>query len=236
MRLYDGCIAGWDALLQDCPSRLLCPQGGDPWPDGGTNQLLFQSDTALELGGGGLPAVSGIAFTADQVRLPADRLLLYGPDLPQLRADSPYARLTLIRLREDALEQGDGLYGILRKIEYTRYHLNPKGLMLRISPSTAREMARVGKSAVAEGLDFEKLGQSFIRAYRRHPAVAAVELRFVTLPEAPYDGLSAWAEQGENITKTLDHLLRRVKMDCTACKLQELCAQVEQLCGEDLGR
>ena len=58
----------------------------------------------------------------------------------------------------------------------------------------------------------------------------AVKLVFITHPDFPYKELSALTERSENITKALDHLLQKVKMDCSICGLKDICAEVEELC------
>ena len=232
MRLYETCFAEAERLLRAYPFRSL-ETAGAPWPDGGKNQLIFRSDAACELGGGTLPAVSGMALTDRADLVPRDEILLCGPDLPELHGDVPYARLTLIRVREQEMGEGSRFYQTIRKIEYTRYHVSPEGFMMRISAMSHRESARVGKSALENGLDFARVGQSFLQAYHEHPAVEAVKLVFITLPDFPYDEAARVAESGENITKALDHLLQKVKMDCNVCSLKEVCAEVEALCKTD---
>ena len=218
MRLYEACFSETERLLRAYPFRSLETDGA-PWPDGGKNQLIFRGDAACELGGGALPAVSGMALTDRADLVPRDEILLCGPDLPELHGDVPYARLTLIRVREQEMGEGSRFYQTIRKIEYTRYHVSPEGFMMRISAMSHRESARVG--------------QSFLQAYHEHPAVEAVKLVFITLPDFPYDEAARVAESGENITKTLDHLLQKVKMDCNICSLKEVCAEVEALCKTD---
>lgn len=232
MRLYDGCFADVERLLAPYPCRSLDP-AGEPWPDGDPNQLIFRSDTACEPGGGTKPAVSGLALTDRRDWVPRDEILLCGPDLPELRGDVPYARITLLRVRERDMGEGPAFYRSIRNLEYTRYHVSPRGFMLRISAMNHRESVRVGRQAVEQGLDFARVGRSFLRAYHRHPVVEAVRLIFITRPDFPYAEAARIAETGENITKALDHLLQKVKMDCSACGLQAVCAEVEALCKTD---
>lgn len=254
MTLYDSCISDMEQLFSFYPfhkpeesdtrdireageagkaGKARATWDGSAWPDAGKNQLIFRSDSAYELGGGTLPAVSGIALTADQMLVPRDEILLCGNDLPQLTKDTPYARVAFIRIRDDAMGEGSTLYQSIRKIEYTRYHLNPKGYMMRISTMNQRESVRISRQALQEGLSFSRVGRLFVEAYHKHPAVEAVRLFFITLPDFPYGELSKSLERSENITKALDHLLQKVKMDCNACNLKEICAEVEQLCKKD---
>ena len=46
-----------------------------------------------------------------------------------------------------------------------------------------------------------------------HPAVEAARIVWITAPDFPYGEAARLAEHGENITKALDHLLKKVKMD-----------------------
>ena len=232
MRLYESCFAEAERLLAAYPFRTL-EAAESPWPDGGKNQLIFRGDTVCELGGGTLPAISALALTDQEDLVPHDEILLCGGDLPALQGDVPYARLALIRVNEQEMGEGSRFYQAIRKIEYTRYHVSPEGFMMRISAMNHRESARVSKSAIEKGLDFARIGQSFLRAYHRHPAVKAVKLIFITQPDFPYHEVAKLAENGENITKALDHLLQKVKMDCNACSLKTVCAEVEALCQTD---
>ncbi len=235
MRLYEECFAGMEKLLKQAPIRRL-PHETITWADAGKNQLIFRDDLAYELGSGKLPAMSGVALTADSPEdggsrsVNKDEVWLCGPDLPELQNDTPYARIALVRVKEDAMGTGDALYRTIRKIEYTRYHVNPEGFMLRISASSRKEAARISRKALKKGLDFASVGKLFIDAYHQHPAVEAVKLIFITQPDFPYGELSKVLERSENITQALDHLLNKVKMDCNACGLKEICAEVEELC------
>ncbi len=252
MKLYDECFAGVARLLRTNPAKRL-PHEAAAWIDAGRNQLIFQDDMAYELGGGTLPAISGVALCAGsgaereagdgertenaaqadgaaEAVVPGDEVWLRGPDLPELKANSPYARVALIRVREDALGTGDALYQTIRKIEYTRYHLNPTGYMMRISAANHREVVRVSREALADGLDFARVGRMFVDAYHEHPAVEAVKLIFITDPDFPYAELATILKRSEDITQALDHLLKKVKMDCNACGLKDICAEVEEMC------
>jgi len=229
MKLYDECLSGVESLLQQYPARAL-PLRDAAWEDMGKNQIIFQNDTAYELGGGTLPAVSSIALTDSADYVPGDEVLLIGDDLPQLTQNTPFARVALIRVDEDAMGSGEALYQAIRKIEYTRYHLNPRGYMMRISAFTHREAVRVSKAALKDGLDFAGVGKMFIDAYKKQAPVRAVKLLFVTAPDFPYEALSDIMKKSEDITMALDHLMKNIKMDCAACSLREVCEEVEALC------
>lgn len=158
------------------------------------------------------------------------RVTLYGPDLPALQGDRPYARVTLVRLRKEFAAEEHKLYNLLRSIEYIRYHVNPRGYMPRISTVQSREQVRVSRDAVSEGLDFYKAGRVYEEAYLKHPAVEAAETVFITLNQFDYRALQNLLNRAEDITMSLDHPLNHLKMDCGSCSLKPVCDEVEALC------
>ena len=224
MKLYDDCITRLKAFLGEfAPLSPDMPEA--PWPDGGSNQLIFQSDTACELGGGGKPGLSGTLLTqSGDVR---DQVLLLGADLPQLRGDAPYARVSIVRVNPQSLGQGEALYKAVRRLEYTRYHVSPEGYMPRISVRNHRENVRVSKNALSRGLTFGNVGKCYCDAYHAHPEVQAVTTVFITHPDFPYRELERLLDHAEDITKALDHLVKDMKMDCHVCSLRTVCEEVE---------
>lgn len=230
MKLYKECIAELKKVLDGCEvCKVVSNERAVPWADEGKNQLIFRQDMAYELGGDILPAISGMLLTDSSECVPEDEVWICGEDLPQLKADTPYARIALVRVKDTEGMDANALYQLIRRIEYTRYHLNPKGFMMRISALNQREAVRIDKRALQEGLDFVAVGELFLKAYHRHPEVEAVKLIFVTDPDFPYEELGKLMTKSENMTKTLDHLLKKVNMDCNACHLKDICAEVEEM-------
>lgn len=228
MNLYDSLIQECFDLPGDVPLHTLPLAGSEPlWPDEDQQRLIFQQDMAYELGGGGLPAVSALAYTSRPVQ--GDRLLLHGPDLPELKEDSPYARLTVLHIDDRDWQDDLQAYRLLRQMEYTRYHVYPQGFMMRISTSVGREPVRISRRALQEGLNFARVGQLFLQAYHRHPQVQAATLLFVTAPDFPYELLAQKAAQMETVTSSLDQIFNNLIMDCRSCNLKPVCDEVEGL-------
>ena len=173
MKLYDEIIDGWSALLKDFSLRSL-PLSG-LWPDTGERNMILRSDMAYELGGGSLPALGATAVTVGGFA--EDRLLLCGPDLPEILLDGPYARLTVASVKDGLPDQGGALYQAIKKIDFVRYHVNPEGFMTRISAIQGRESARVSREALRKGLTFAQVGGRMLASY--HETVSYTNL---TLP------------------------------------------------------
>ena len=230
MRLYDECFEGVKRILDEHPVKKLDFASAPKWQETDKNKIIFQSDTAFELGGNNLPALSGVALTDSYSLVPDDEVLLIGRDLTEINGDSPFARIALIRVKESEMGTGEQLYQAVRKIEFARYHIHPEGYMMRISAFTHREAARVGRDALKKGLGFAHIGRFFIKEYKKQPQVEAVKLLFVTDESFPYDLLEQVMKKSESITTALDHIMIDIKMDCTSCSLKAVCDEVEALC------
>lgn len=224
-------------------------------------QLLLKGDSAIELGGGSLPAVSGVLYCdglalaggrstsvdagsgsvsaaagGGAVRLEeastetaVRRVTLYGQDLPVLKGDVPYARVSLVGIKKEFTTEGYKLYNLIRSIEYIRYRVSPMGYMPRISTVQDREQVRVSRAALDEGLDFYKVGRLYEEAYLKHPAVQWAETVFITLRDFDYGALRKLFERAESVTMSLEHPLGNLQMDCNSCKLKTVCDEVEAL-------
>lgn len=227
MKLYDDTVKDWLRLLESAQGKKLDISKVKDWQDIGNVNMILRSDMAYELGGGQFPALSGMTLTANPDFVPGDEVLLYGKDLSEITEDTPYARLAILRVKEDSLGEGNTLYNAIRKMEYTKYHLNPEGFMMRISAANDREMVRIGKKALEKGLGFGQVGKLFLQSYHQNPKIEAVKLVFITLPDFPYTELEAYIKKSEEITKAIDHILKNLSMDCNACNLKEICDEVE---------
>lgn len=228
MKLYDETIKSILSMLDDSSLRELDTVNAN-WTDVGDHNMILRADMAYELGGEEYSAVSAMGVTASSDMVLKDEVLLLGPDLSEIKSDQPYARIAIVRVAKDSLGDGNVLYNAIRKIEYVRYHINPDGYMTRISAQKNREPVRVGADAIKQGLGFTQVGKLFIDKYHENKNIEAVKLIFITKPDFDYDRLANIAKQMEDITGTIDHILKNVSMDCNACSLQQICDEVEGL-------
>lgn len=241
MKLYDDMIARCCSMLApfSISSRHYSPEvidvtGGNKsvcsaalWEQESEQRILFKKDTAYELGGGNLPAYSGMAFTSDEAV--KDEIVVCGPDLPQLNKDSPYARLTILRVDDSAWADNEQAYRVLRRLDYTRYHVYPRGFMMRISAAAHREPVRIGREALQSGLNFEQVGNLFLDAYHKHPEVLGAHICFVTEPSFPYEEFGDAVCKMESVTESINVIYNNLLMDCAACRLKNVCDEVEGL-------
>lgn len=230
MKLYDGIIKSIEEIIDGEDKKIL--KINSSWREGDKNQLIFKSDSQFELGGGNLPGISGILFT-DNEKFNEDQIVLIGEDLPFIKGDNPYARLVIVRVDNEKMGEGNTLYQNIRKIDYTRYHINLEGFLMRISSMNKKESVIVSKKAIKDKISFESIGKNFIDAYKKNKAIKNVKIIFITKKDFDYSNLNNYLIKSEDITKALDHLMNKVTMDCHSCKLQMVCKEVEELCKED---
>lgn len=202
---------------------------GTVWNKVTNRSMILRSDMAYELGGAKKYGIGLTLCSEDDPYLDVDRVFLRGKDLPELTADSHYARVALVKIKKDNGLTGEKLYSNIRAIEYTRHHVYPEGFMMRVSSSQNVESIRIGKDALKKGLTFAKAGKLMIEEFHKHPLVEAVHLYYITEEEFPYQELKEVAAKSERITRTIDHMLKNAGMDCNVCNLQEVCDEVEGL-------
>lgn len=225
MRLYDSVIADTKKQLKAFAPKVWSYDENKVWPDAGESELVLKRDAAYELGGSGLPAVNFTCVTTDAV-VTGNQVMLYGPELREIKGDSPYARIVILRTRELGKDDEEA-YKAVRNMEFVKYHVFPKGYMFRISSGDFREQVRVGKTALRRGISFRSVGFDFIRQYLKNPNILNVELIFVTDPQAPYESFKKSAKKTADITRTLTHILDGMPTDCRSCSLKPVCDEVE---------
>lgn len=225
MELYNSIITATRAALAGAEPRRWAYDPADAWRDTGTSELVMQRDAAFELGGGSCPSANFTCVTSDETLVPGDEILLYGPDLPEVRGDVSFARLAFL-LADDLGGDDEAAYQAIRDMEFVKYHVFPEGYMVRISSESNREQVRVSRTAIARGVSFRRIGSAYVRGYHKNPHVRRVQLVFIT-DSALVAELAKTAKKVDDITKTLTHILEGIPTDCGSCNLKPICDEVE---------
>lgn len=187
------------------------------WNDVGYSQVILQRDTAFELDGTGFNLV-----TSSEIN---DGIVVIGDDLQNINGKRRFARISLVQIENEEDEQK--AYNLIRKIEYVKYHHFPEGYMIRTSSRSHKEAVRVSKTALKDGICFQKIGSLLINKYKEIPAVKAVKVIFITDPLADYAEFENIAQKNNRITETLNHIMNSVTFDCDTCNLKPICDEVE---------
>lgn len=250
MKLYDEIIKKWGRLINACPTLSMNVDSNlnnyDKWTDIGSHQMILRSDMAYELGGStpSLYAIGSTVVTEDTKLFNSitgpksqdniDELILIGQDLNEISDDISYARLAIVLVNADSemgalRSEGNKLYNAIKKVDYTRYHVNPEGFMMRVSSVYGRESVRISKSALKKGLSFEKVGNLMLSEFHKNKEIEAVKLLFITDPNFDFKALNETAKDALDITTAIDHIMKNAMTDCSSCSLQKVCDEVEDL-------
>ena len=178
------------------------------------------------MGALGKGSANYVLFTSSSELVDKDQVILYGPDMGQIKGDCDFARIVLLRV--GVLDDDDeAVYRTLKDIEFAKYHVYPEGYMVRMSPESSREQVRVSKKALGKGISFRSVGASYVAEYKKDANVLNATVIFITDPKADYAALQAAAKKASAVTGTLTHILEGLPTDCSICALKDICDEVE---------
>ncbi|MDO4803572.1 MAG: carbon monoxide dehydrogenase [Lachnospiraceae bacterium] len=234
MKLYDAIIQETDKILMAGGAEVCPPDPRRIWKDTGRSELIMRKEAGVELGGNGQPSVNFTCVTTSGL-IRTDEIWLCGPDLGELSGDAPFARIAILETEDlKETEDTEAAYQAVRNIEYVRYHVFPKGYMVRVSATTNEEQVRVSNDAMKRGIRFSYVGGTYIRKYKQVAGVKHVRVAFVTDPDT-VRMLVPLAGKVDGITKTLTHILDGLPTDCGHCAMKPVCDEVEGLREMHLG-
>ena len=226
MELYNSLIKDTHAQLDGLSAKVWDYSPADCWTDVGSSELVLQRDSAYEMGAMGKGSANYVLFTSSSELVNKDQVILYGPDMGQIKGDCDFARIVLLRV--GVLDDDDeAVYRTLKDIEFAKYHVYPEGYMVRMSPESSREQIRVSKKALAKGISFRSVGASYVAEYKKDANVLNATVIFITDPKADYASLQAAAKKASAVTGTLTHILEGLPTDCSICALKDICDEVE---------
>ena len=231
MELYNSIIEKVDGLLGSTTPVKYAYDPAKTWEDVGGNQLIMMKESAYELGGDNKPAVNYACVSSDDY-VTEDEIWVYGRDLTQISGSVPFARIVLVKVasvKGEGEEDTEPVFRAIQDIDFVKYHVYPKGYMIRSSSDSFREQVRVSKEAVKRGITFERVGNSYIKEYKKDPNVLALRVIFSTVDDADYAEMKKDAKKVRDITKTLSKILEGMSTDCHSCSLKEICDEVEGL-------
>ena len=226
MELYNSLINDTRAQLEGLSAKVWNYAPADCWADTGASELVLQRDAAYEMGALGKGSANYVLFTSSSELVDKDQVILYGPDMGQIKGDCDFARIVLLRV--GVLDDDDeAVYRTLKDIEFAKYHVYPEGYMVRMSPESSREQVRVSKKALGKGISFRSVGASYVEEYKKDANVLNATVIFITDPKADYAALQAAAKKASAVTGTLTHILEGLPTDCSICALKDICDEVE---------
>jgi len=239
MELYNAIIRKTEESFGSSAPRRFDYDPSKAWRDRGEAELVMLRDAAFELGGDSEPSANFSCVTSDEALVPKDEIVLYGPDLAEIRGSVPFARIAFVRTEEvRGADETDTepVFRAIQDIDFVKYHVFPEGYMVRTSSESFKEQVRVSNAAVRGGITFEKVGCDYIARYKKNPLVKAVRIVFVTAKDADYKSLAKDAKDVRDITLTLSKILEGMPTDCGSCTLKPICDEVEGMKELHFGR
>ena len=224
MFIYDEILKSLDSLLENYDKEHLKVDLNQEFIEN-KNQIIFKNDKAFELGGG---SNQGFAINLISTLPFDDEIILIGKDTNLIKKDTNYVRIAIFSCMEDDIRKGN-IYQNIRKIDYMKYQFALDGVMLRESAINGKESLVFSKKKNSLSV----IGSYLINKYKKIAIVKSVKLIFINLDDFPYDKLKNIKDREEAVTKALDHLVNKVKMDCDICKLQPICNEVSKLVETD---
>lgn len=190
-------------------------------------ELIFKKEAQFELGGENLNSVAFSLFTEDDNLVNKDEIIVIGKDLNEIKKDSSFARIALVKTKGVYLRGEQASYFILETINLKRYNINLKGYMIRTSVLSNREQVRVNKEAIKNKMSFRDVGSMYIDEFKKNQYVEAVKMIFINDEDVDYIKLEDISTTSLKIFRALNHAISDLKMDCKRCEWRTLCSQVE---------
>jgi len=85
---------------------------------------VLQKEVAFELGSRWQSSTCYQALTSSKELLPEDKILLYEQDLPEIKKNVPFARITWVQI--DLIEDQDKAYQKIEKLEFAKFKIIPE--------------------------------------------------------------------------------------------------------------
>lgn len=218
MNFFDELISKSEELISDYERKAFDFDRSNAWQDTGASHIVLQRDTAFELDGFGFNLVTSKPLEKSET-------VLIGEDLGKVKKSEKFCRVSIIEI--DDVDDEQKAYNLIRKIEYVKYHYFPLGYMIRTSSEEQKEIVRVAKSAIKKGISFEKVGNLLNSKFLENESVKNVKTVFITREDFDFSPLEVLAQKNSEITKTLNHIMKGINFDCSACNLKPICDEVE---------
>jgi len=143
--------------------------------------MTDKSGAALELGGGLRGGANFICATCDPEFRLEDKIVLYGPDLGEIRDEAPLGRITLLRIDDEGLDERQ-LFNMFVDLDVAKHHVQPEGYTVDYIQAMRYEIAHISAAALRDGISFANVGACYSSEFKKNPRVREVTEIFITDP------------------------------------------------------
>lgn len=196
------------------------------WPRS-ESQMVFSSDTAIELGHPQTESAAFLMWTDDPDQINDRQITIIGPELSEAGADKmPFGKIVLLSghgfNEENAFQRYQELDGI-------KFNLNLDGYMLRALPQENKEWSRISKRALQSGFSLQVLGNELIREFKSLEYIDAVEIIFITSSATDVQRFRPIAEKVKKVCQALNKMFDDLEYDCSSCSFADVCDEIDGL-------
>ena len=225
MELFDEMIRRIEDSLSGLPCETATYEPDSVLEESDSFAMVFQNDTVAELGSTDRQAVNLTCVTSDESLISGDSIRLIGSDIDGIKQKSDYARICQVLVRDE----DSGAHKLLQDMDFIKFHIYPKDIMIRTSGQSPAERIRISKRAAESGFSLKKLGQTYISHYKNDPRVLAVCVTFVTAENYDYAALEKEAKLCVSVRNSLSLIQKGLPKDCDKCTISDICGEIEGL-------
>ena len=191
------------------------------------DQMVFNADTAVELGHPQTESVSFLIWTDSQGRINDQQITLIGPDLSEAGLSKmPFGKIVLVSTHGF---NEDNAFQRYQEMDAIKFKLDLEGYMLRAVPQENKEWSRVSKRALQSGFSLRVLGNEMIREFKRLEYVDAVEIIFITSSAADVQKFKPIAEKVTKVCQAMNKMFDNLEYDCSSCSFSDVCDEIDGL-------
>lgn len=228
MELFTGTIEAVRSFVENAtPKKSWSADPDNPWPAGGSRNIVLKEDMGLELGSPGMESLSCLLWTENLTNVADGRITLIGPDFPESTGRSlPFGKVVLAGV-EGFTE--DNAYDRHKELDYLRYDLDLKGFMMRAVSQYMREWCRISREALLQGFSARAMGSSLIALFQKMPFVKSVEVILLTSGSEDVRRLREITSPAEKIIAAMNKMASEMDFECGTCDYQDVCDEADGL-------
>lgn len=197
------------------------------WPKSETSNIIFNSDTSVELGNPKYDSLSFLMFTNSLEKINDGNISIIGSDLNELRNKQvAFGKIVLIGCK--GLNE-ENAYKRYQELDLVRFKLYLDGYMLKAMSQRNLEWSRISHKGLDAGFSLKILGNELIREYKKLEYVESVEIIFVTEFENQIRELSKVGEKSSKVITAMNKIFDDLEYDCNNCDFEDVCGEIDGL-------
>lgn len=207
-------------------SRVFAYDQSLSWPREET-QIIFSSDTAVELGDPRSESTSFIIWTDDVSKIQDGKITLIGPELNECeQLQVSFGKIVKVYGHDFTEENA---YSRFQEMNMLKFKANLEGYMLRAVPQENKEWSRVSKKSMQAGFSLQILGNELIRELKKLEYVDGVEIVFITSSKEDVLKFKPIGEKVSKVTSAMNKMFDNLEFDCASCNFADVCKEVDGL-------